>query len=50
MFVGDIKKLTKENTFFRKVLHTGEHSQIVAMSILKGEDIGDFCTHATNSF
>jgi len=41
MFVGDIKKLTKENTFFRKVLHTGEHSQIVAMSILKGEDIGE---------
>lgn len=41
MFAEDIKKLTKENTNFRKVLHTGKHSQIVAMSIIVGEEIGE---------
>lgn len=41
IFVGDIKKLTKENSNFRKVLHTGVHSQIVAMSIPRGDDIGE---------
>lgn len=41
MFTEDIKKLTKENTNFREVLHTGKHSQIVAMSIPVGEDIGE---------
>lgn len=41
MYAEDIKKLTKENTNFRKVLHTGLHSQIVAMNIPVGEDIGE---------
>lgn len=41
MFVEDIKKLTKENMNFRKVLHTGIQSQIVAMNIPVGGDIGE---------
>lgn len=41
MYAKDIKKLTKENTNFRNVLHTGEKSQIVAMSIPVGGDIGE---------
>jgi|SRR3989344_7671892 len=41
MYAEDIKKLTKENTNFRTVLHTGIHSQIVAMSIPVGGDIGE---------
>lgn len=41
MFVEDIKKLTKENTNFRTVLHTGKFSQIVAMSLPVGGDIGE---------
>lgn len=41
MYAQDIKALTKENTNFRKVLHTGEKSQIVAMSIPPGGDIGE---------
>lgn len=45
MFAQDIKQLTVENTNFRKVLHTGSHAQIVAMSLLPGEDIG-METHA----
>lgn len=47
MFVEDIKVLTKQNTNFRTVLHTGSHSQIVAMSIPVGEDIGEE-VHAEN--
>lgn len=41
MFIGDIKKLTKENENFRKVLYTGQFSQIVVMSIAVGSDIGE---------
>lgn len=46
MFAHDIKELVKQNTNFRTVLHTGKHAQIVAMSLLPGEDIGTE-THAT---
>lgn len=41
MYTQDIKKVTKENTNFRKVLSTGEYSQLVAMSIPVGGDIGE---------
>lgn len=41
MYAEDIKKLTEENTNFRTVLHTGKYSQIVAMSIPVGGDIGE---------
>lgn len=37
----DIIKLAKENTFFRKVLATSEHSQVVIMSIPPGGEIGE---------
>lgn len=41
MFAEDIKKLTKGNPNFRKVLHTGQYNQIVAMNIPVGGDIGE---------
>lgn len=41
MFAQDLIKLTKENANFRKVLYTGKYSQIVAMSIPVGGDIGE---------
>lgn len=41
MYVEEIKKLAKENTDFRRVLYTGKYSQIVAMCIPVGEDIGE---------
>ena len=41
MYAEDIKKLTKENTNFRKALHTGQYSQIVAMCIPAGSEIGE---------
>ncbi len=39
-FADNIEKLTKENDNFRKVLFTGEHMQLVLMTLLPGEDIG----------
>ena len=46
-FIHDIKDKAKENTYFRQVLSTGEHTQIVVMSIPVGEDIGEE-THTDN--
>lgn len=41
MFAEDIKKATKDNTDFRRVLHTGKYNQLVAMNIPVGEDLGE---------
>jgi len=40
-YIGHIEKQTLENTYFRRVLFTGKHTQLVAMSLAPGEDIGD---------
>jgi mannose-6-phosphate isomerase-like protein (cupin superfamily) len=40
-FVGDIEKLTLSNNYFRKVLFTGKHQQLVVMSLKPGEEIGN---------
>lgn len=40
MFYGDIRKLTIENKNFRKVIYTGEKSQLVLMNIAVNQDIG----------
>ena len=40
-YVGAIEKQTLENTFFRQVLFTAPHSQLVVMCLRPGEDIGD---------
>lgn len=39
-YKDDIENLTKQNSNFRKVLYTGEHLQLVLMSLKPGEDIG----------
>jgi len=39
-YIKNIEKETLENDNFRKVLYTGEHLQLVVMSLLPGEDIG----------
>ena len=39
-FKGNIEKLTEENTDFRHVLYTAEHTQLVLMSLKPGEEIG----------
>jgi mannose-6-phosphate isomerase-like protein (cupin superfamily) len=40
-FVGDIEDLTEANANFRKVLYTGKNLQLVLMSLLPGEEIGE---------
>lgn len=39
-FVGNIEKLTLANSFFRQVLFTGAHSQLVLMCLQPNEEIG----------
>ena len=39
-FQADVTHLAMENHSFRTVLFTGEHSQLVVMSLYPGEDIG----------
>lgn len=39
-FAGNIEKLTLQNNYFRKVLSTQAHSQLVVMSLQPNEDIG----------
>jgi mannose-6-phosphate isomerase-like protein (cupin superfamily) len=39
-FKQNIEKATLENTNFRKVLYTAEHSQLVLMSLRSNEEIG----------
>ena len=39
--ISNIKKETKENNNFRKVLYTAKHSQLVVMSLKPGEEIGE---------
>ncbi len=40
-FKISIEKATQENSNFRKVLYTSKHSQLVLMSLLPNEDIGE---------
>lgn len=41
MYYQNIKHLAKENQSFRHVLYTTPRSQVVVMSLLPGEDIGE---------
>jgi mannose-6-phosphate isomerase-like protein (cupin superfamily) len=40
-YVGSIEKETLKNTYFRQVLFTGKHAQLVVMCLQPGEDIGN---------
>jgi mannose-6-phosphate isomerase-like protein (cupin superfamily) len=46
----DIQKETVDNNNFRKVLYTGENTQLVLMSINAGEDIGEEVHHGIDQF
>lgn len=39
-YFGNIEKLTADNEFFRHVLYTGLHAQLVVMCLNVGEEIG----------
>jgi mannose-6-phosphate isomerase-like protein (cupin superfamily) len=49
-FVGDIEDLTETNSDFRHVLYTGKHLQLVLMSLLPGEDIGEEIHESRDQF
>lgn len=40
-YVDNIEQLTKENVNFRRVLYTAHYSQLVLMSLLPMEEIGE---------
>ncbi|MGI6484419.1 MAG: cupin domain-containing protein [Candidatus Dojkabacteria bacterium] len=40
-YVDNIEEITEQNSSFRKVVYTGNHLQLVAMSLKPGEDIGE---------
>ncbi len=49
-FIGNIEDRTEENRDFRHVLFTGPHMQLVLMSLLPGEDIGEEVHDDTDQF
>lgn len=40
-FAGNIETLTENNDAYRKVIFTGEYSQLVLMNLQPGEEIGN---------
>jgi mannose-6-phosphate isomerase-like protein (cupin superfamily) len=40
-YVGNIEKQTLANDYFRQVLFTGKHAQLVVMCLKPGEEIGN---------
>jgi len=46
MFRENIDEIAEQNDSFRRVIHTGKYSQVVLMSLLPGEEIGEE-THPT---
>lgn len=40
-YVGPIEDLALKNSYFRQVLFTAKHAQLVVMCLQPGEDIGD---------
>ena len=40
-YVGNIEKVTEEKKYFRQVLFTGKHLQLVVMCLQPGEEIGN---------
>lgn len=49
-WVGDIEQVTLDNTTFRTVVFTGEHTQLTVMRIAPGEDIGREVHHDRDQF
>jgi len=40
-YVGSTEKQTEKNNYFRQVLFTGKHTQLVVMCLQPGEEIGN---------
>ncbi|MBI3634030.1 MAG: cupin domain-containing protein [Candidatus Yonathbacteria bacterium] len=50
VFITNIEKETQENDFFRKVIFTAKHTQLVLMSLNPGEEIGDEVHNTVDQF
>ncbi len=50
VYHGNIENETKANENFRKVIFTGEHCQLVLMSLKPGEEIGQEVHHNVDQF
>jgi mannose-6-phosphate isomerase-like protein (cupin superfamily) len=49
-YIGPIERQTTENDYFRKVLFTGKHEQLVVMCLRPGEEIGSEVHPHTDQF
>ena|SRR3989344_8941709 len=49
-YLANIEEKTLENTYFRKVLYTGQHIQLVIMSLRPEEEIGLEIHEITDQF
>jgi mannose-6-phosphate isomerase-like protein (cupin superfamily) len=49
-YVGNIEKQTLANNYFRQVLFTGKHVQLVVMCLKPGEEIGNEVHHNVDQF
>ena len=49
-FIVNIEKETEDNDFFRKVIFTANHSQLVFMTLKPGEEIGEEVHGALDQF
>jgi mannose-6-phosphate isomerase-like protein (cupin superfamily) len=49
-YFGPIEDQTLANTFFRRVLYTGAHAQLVVMCLQPGEEIGNEVHPAVDQF
>src|SRR5512140_716416 len=49
-FFGPIEEQTLDNGFFRHVLYTGKHAQLVVMCLQAGEEIGNEVHDSVDQF
>jgi mannose-6-phosphate isomerase-like protein (cupin superfamily) len=49
-YVGAIERETLKNTYFRRVLFTGKHTQLVVMCLQPGEAIGKEVHNGVDQF
>ncbi|MEO8577655.1 MAG: cupin domain-containing protein [Gemmatimonadales bacterium] len=49
-YAGSIESATLNNSFFRQVLFTGRHSQLVVMCLQPGDEIGEEVHPNTDQF
>lgn len=49
-FVQNIEQLTLSNTNFRKVLYSAQHAQLVVMTLLPNEEIGEEVHESVDQF